>query len=422
CSNGSSSSTPCDDGDPCTINDEQHLLDCDGSICIPCAGIPTDCSNGSSSSIPCDDGDPNTINDEQRILDCDGSVCTPCQGILCEVVAAIQDPIGSLNCQSLESGLVLEGIGSSIGVGIVYEWLFQGGSLGNELSQEIFAEGVYQLIVTDQSTGCADSAEISISIPVVDLSPTLSINGESCTGQADGSLVIDAVMGGNGPYLYALNSGDFHSTNRFENLAPGIHWLTIQDVDGCESLVEVIIAEAPALFLNLGRDRSIDFGDTVHLSPLTNALVDSVHWDFQESLSCVDCLPAIAQPREETTYVLSLMDDNGCWLTDQITIFVDRTEQVFVPNVFSPNGDGINDYFTIYASADVKRIKQFKVFDRWGATLFAENDVLANDWRQGWDGRHREEFVNPGVYVYFVEVEYRDGRVEIQGGDLLLVH
>jgi hypothetical protein len=81
CSNGATTEQACDDGDDCTENDMETVLDSDGSICIPCAGTPIDCNSmGATTEQPCDDGDPFTINDMETILDCDGSICVPCMG------------------------------------------------------------------------------------------------------------------------------------------------------------------------------------------------------------------------------------------------------------------------------------------------------------------------------------------------------
>ncbi len=82
CNTGPSTVQSCNDGDPCTINDVETILDCDGSICVPCAGIVQDCSDGPSTVQSCDDGDSCTINDVETILDCDGSICVPCAGIV----------------------------------------------------------------------------------------------------------------------------------------------------------------------------------------------------------------------------------------------------------------------------------------------------------------------------------------------------
>ena len=80
CSNGATSVVSCDDGDPNTINDVQTILDCDGTICLPCLGSLIDCSNGATSIVACDDNDNCTTNDIEIILDIDGSICVPCSG------------------------------------------------------------------------------------------------------------------------------------------------------------------------------------------------------------------------------------------------------------------------------------------------------------------------------------------------------
>jgi len=82
---GATSTQPCDDDNPCTIDDVETILDSDGSICIPCIGIEQDCSNGSVIVIPCDDGNSTTTNDEETILECDGTVCIPCEGTIEEI-------------------------------------------------------------------------------------------------------------------------------------------------------------------------------------------------------------------------------------------------------------------------------------------------------------------------------------------------
>ncbi len=80
CTDSNSTPTPCDDGDPCTMNDIEVILDIDCSICIPCQGEPVDCTVGEFISMPCNDNDPCTSDDEELFLLCDNTVCLPCQG------------------------------------------------------------------------------------------------------------------------------------------------------------------------------------------------------------------------------------------------------------------------------------------------------------------------------------------------------
>jgi gliding motility-associated-like protein len=96
-------------------------------------------------------------------------------------------------------------------------------------------------------------------------------------------------------------------------------------------------------------------------------------------------------------------------------------EKVYMPNAFSPNGDGINDVFTVYSSSNIKLVKALKVFDRWGAAIFSGSDFAPNDLQNGWDGKSKGEEVAAGVYVYFVQIEYQDGRIEIINGDVMVI-
>ncbi|MCB0562603.1 MAG: gliding motility-associated C-terminal domain-containing protein, partial [Phaeodactylibacter sp.] len=102
-------------------------------------------------------------------------------------------------------------------------------------------------------------------------------------------------------------------------------------------------------------------------------------------------------------------------------VFVDKTRKVFIPNAFSPNDDGINDYFAVYAGANVKMVRSFKVFDRWGGAVFAVENFEPNDLQYRWDGSYRGEKVNPGVYIYFAEIELADGRIETKSGEVMVL-
>ncbi|MCP4269205.1 MAG: gliding motility-associated C-terminal domain-containing protein, partial [Candidatus Brocadiaceae bacterium] len=87
------------------------------------------------------------------------------------------------------------------------------------------------------------------------------------------------------------------------------------------------------------------------------------------------------------------------------------------PNAFSPNGDGFNDYFTLYAGKSVKMIKLLQIYDRWGGLVFKQETFLTNNEHFGWNGKNAEV----GVYVYFAEVELNDGSKEILKGEVMLI-
>ena len=102
-------------------------------------------------------------------------------------------------------------------------------------------------------------------------------------------------------------------------------------------------------------------------------------------------------------------------------IFVSEDLPVYIPNAFSPNGDGNNDHFIIYGDNNSIKIPLLQIFDRWGNMVFEAKDFRPNDPKFGWDGMFEGRFMNAQVLVWKAEIELFDGRVETITGDLTLV-
>ena len=92
----------------------------------------------------------------------------------------------------------------------------------------------------------------------------------------------------------------------------------------------------------------------------------------------------------------------------------------YIPNIFTPNGDGSNDYFTLYANGAIRRISQLQIFDRYGELVFSKSDFAPNADYQGWDGSFRGQPAAADVYIYVAKVEYATGATEIYKGDMTL--
>jgi gliding motility-associated-like protein len=105
-------------------------------------------------------------------------------------------------------------------------------------------------------------------------------------------------------------------------------------------------------------------------------------------------------------------------VSDDVIIEVDQEcgQGLFIPNIFSPNGDNINDEWSVNFSDPLIRGIRCRIFDRWGDVVFSTevNPIM-------WDGYFNESPVNPGVYVYLIEVERPDGIQEVLSGDITLV-
>jgi len=116
-----------------------------------------------------------------------------------------------------------------------------------------------------------------------------------------------------------------------------------------------------------------------------------------------------------------VINENGCRTSDEVHVRVIKDRDVYVPNAFSPNGDGANDYFLPYTGTEVDHINTFRIFNRWGALLFALEDFNAENEEMGWDGVFQGKSLNPGVFIYYLEVTFIDGHVEVYQGDFTLI-
>lgn len=135
----------------------------------------------------------------------------------------------------------------------------------------------------------------------------------------------------------------------------------------------------------------------------TNTIV-TYDWTPIAGLSCTDCAQPFASPKFNTLYTVTATDDNGCKNTGKVQVIVlCQGSLVFVPNTFSPNGDGSNDVFYVRGKG-LNRVKSLRIFNRWGETVFEKQNFGVNDPAVGWDGTYKGKKLSADVYVYQVEV------------------
>jgi len=141
-----------------------------------------------------------------------------------------------------------------------------------------------------------------------------------------------------------------------------------------------------------------------------------------DSSECPQCLTQVVAPLVSTTYAVQVTSLNGCNDEDKVVVIVDRRRHIYVPNVFTPNEDGENDLIGIFAKpGTVKNIKSFQIFDRWGEGVYFNENFEPNDPTIGWDGRLKGQILNPGVFVWYAEIEFIDGVVELFEGDVTII-
>lgn len=334
-----------------------------------------------------------------------------------------------LDCNS--SSTILGGPGTSMGDEFTYSWTTTDGTLMNssQLNATATKKGTYVLTVLNVETGCSATDEVFIDqIGDFPSAVDMLVQSPDCEGDPPGSMQVNAVTGGIAPFTYSLNGAAPVTSGVFNNLAAGDYELLVTDATGCKLRDSFTIEELVILDLsivNYVNDTFIfAFGDTFQLSYLfsgSSDIPDSLVWKLGDSVVCVNCalLEMVANLAGKIT--LEAYDTRGCFISESLFFQVVRSRDVYIPNVFSPNDDGVNDKFTLYTDSDVKEITKMEVFTRWGDLIFRKENFPPNDPDQGWDGKFRGENLNPGVYVYRLEILYGDDLKENLAGDITVI-
>jgi gliding motility-associated-like protein len=203
---------------------------------------------------------------------------------------------------------------------------------------------------------------------------------------------------------------------------PGIFCSTFLSKDGCDSItcVELKVHPRPLVEIIPNLD-TIYLGDELKLSVrnLRDSLTQ-IEWFENERSFCQNCEEVFIQPSGTTEYLIQETNKEGCISQASARIIVDKERRIFIPNVFSPNGDGINDYFTIFSAPGALKIKSLRIFDRWGDMVFENLDFEPNITSLGWDGTFRGMKSTSHVFAFYAEIIWADGLEEVIKGDITI--
>jgi gliding motility-associated-like protein len=274
-------------------------------------------------------------------------------------------------------------------------------------------------IVTEiQSLVITECCEIDSDIAV----GIINVMDPNCSDSTDG-VISAAGSGGDPEYSFSIDGGPFVGSPNFFSLPSGEYTIGIIDIKGCESEIDTFLNGPPPLIVDAGPDQTVDLGFDANIAAALSppgSIVD-IAWTPDTLLSCNDCLNLTLTPPGQTTYTISVVDENGCMSIDEITIFVNTVRPVFIPNAFSPNGDGRNDFTAVFAGPAATIINSMQIFDRWGTLIWEGTNLPLNDFNVGWDGTFRGEDMNQGVFVYQASIGFIDGVDLLFKGDITLL-
>ena len=283
------------------------------------------------------------------------------------------------------------------------------------------AAGNYTVTITD-GNGCMESGEITLLEPPV-FTIAFEISEPGCFDSELGSISV-IVTGGAAPFMYSLDGVNFQSSSEFNNLQNGIYMITALDANNCMTS-EIISIHVPlSIQVDLGDDQEISFGDSATIQAVVNVPFDSIaslQWNGSDMFDCPSCLTQIVAPIITTAYSITVISTDGCEDKDSVNVILSKGHEIYVPNVFSPNGDGIYDLLSINARHGVKEISSFLIFDRWGNLVFEIDHVQPDDPAVLWDGRFNGEVLNSGVFTFKMDVKFKDGSGEVRYGNITLL-
>jgi len=274
------------------------------------------------------------------------------------------------------------------------------------------------IVVADQF-GC-DSLiqEIEVTFRAFDIE--LFISDVICFEEENGQIEISGST--NPPLSVTLNNSNFTVESlpfTIDRLGADFYELIIADEFGCERMFDFEVSEGELVTVNLEGELLENTLDTILLQANTNLETGTYNWSSLESdTTCVDCPSLLTAFASMFVYGVEVSSSLGCSAADEFSLLVIDVPEIDIPNIFSPNGDNLNDFFTIPNNyPTIIESLELSVYDRWGNLVFREESAD----EVSWNGRWNDQELRPGVFVYTLRVILFEGVEELRKGDVTIV-
>ncbi len=352
-------------------------------------------------------------------------LASPCP----EVMIDLSDNFTELCFNQLEGPLNL--LATVTGGDSDIQGVWSGNGISDDGIWDALASGVgdYDFDYTYSIEGCDFTESVSIQI-FGEPDATVIVNNPPCPEDGDTGSIEVLPVGGSGDYEFLVD-GELFLNNIIDNITGGDHSLIVVDDNGCEIALNFTI-ELPAEFnIDITGDKLLSAGDMGQIVAETNiatAAVDSIVWTQNgvvvDCTSPPDCFTFDFTAGETTQeYCATLYYNGECQISDCLILeILPDIPQVYIPNSFSPNGDNVNDTFTIGVSGGIVAVNSFLIYDRWGELVFSAPEVDVSQLENiGWNGTFKGEDLQPGVYVYVISVSTVFSENETYTGDITII-
>jgi gliding motility-associated-like protein len=276
---------------------------------------------------------------------------------------------------------------------------------------------LYTVIGTDLN-GCVDSGKLQISVfnrkPV-----SVSSNDSICKGEK-----IQLFARGGTHYQWipstGLNSDTLASPTASPDKTIAYTVIVKQGICFVDTVnVGIFVQEPPNVAI--AGDSFVNYGAIAHLYA-SGSNIEIYKWAQANELNCTDCPNPTATMTQTKTFNLIVTGPLSCKSEAEFTVrvFDCREDNIFIPNTFTPNGDGLNDTFYPIGQG-VKLVKDFYIYSRWGEVVYEAHDFALNDPKIGWDGSYKGEKTMGDVFMYFINAICEKGNYLKLKGDISLV-
>jgi gliding motility-associated-like protein len=336
----------------------------------------------------------------------------------------IDGQVFDISCVGNDDGQI--GVNAS-GGSLPFEFSWNNGMTSQAISS--LSPGDYQVTVIDEND-CINSSTFTLEdIPLVDFE--LEVIDFDCDEEFT-SLEVIGYNIYNYPIYINDSEANLDENDHIPNLPPGTYTLSYQINETCIMYiddVEILNPNETQINLNI-ESADLKYGDLLELTlEITSELSlsgFSIDWELINYYDCTDaylegqCKTILITASENEVLEVIFTDDRGCTLILTAEIRVDKTVDIFIPNVFSPNGDGSNDFFKITSNYVDISVNRFMVFDRWGNNVYSQQNVKLSDLIP-WNGMFGDKEVTEGVFVYLLELTTTEGEQIIKAGDITVI-
>lgn len=247
----------------------------------------------------------------------------------------------------------------------------------------------------------------------------------TCQDPFSGSILINLIEGGTPPYSYQINDLAVQANPVFSDLSSGQYQITIQDTFGCQLDTSVQLLTPNFPMLDIGDDLLATPDETIQLTAVSNLpqeQIATVEWNNIDLEDCLQpCFTADFTVTTATTIQATLTTTDGCQITDDLQLTLPPKIDIYIPSAFSPNGDGINDFFTIFTSPSITNIRSLQIGDRWGNLVFQAANFPPNQASLGWNGTFNNRTLQGQSFIYLAIIEMPDGEIKKLSGELVLI-